>query len=74
MWAFLAAVVLAAAVALWRHRWVALPGAVLVVGAGVSFLDNHIDWPPWRAHDARPGGRGVSLWWAAHRPARDTAP
>lgn len=45
VWAFLAATVLAVVVALRRHGRAALPGALVVLGAAVSFLDSHIYWP-----------------------------
>lgn len=43
--AYLAATVLAAAVALLRSRLAALPGAALVITGAVMFLDSHIFWP-----------------------------
>lgn len=45
VWAYLIASVTAAAVALVRARVAALPGALLVVVAGASFLGSHIYWP-----------------------------
>jgi len=45
VWAYLLATVLAAGVVLWRTGLRALPGAVVVGVASVSFLDSHIYWP-----------------------------
>ncbi len=45
VWAHLAGASLAAGLALWRARLRALPGALLVVAASISFLDSHIYWP-----------------------------
>jgi hypothetical protein len=45
VWAFLIATAVAAAVALGRSGALAVPGALLVVGAGWSFLNSHIYWP-----------------------------
>jgi len=45
VWAYLAAVVLAAAFALRRAGIWAIPGATMVLVAAVSFLDSHIYWP-----------------------------
>lgn len=45
VYAYLAATVLASAVALRRARLRALPGAVVVVLAAVSFLGSHVYWP-----------------------------
>ncbi len=45
VWAHLAGASLAAGLALWRVRLRALPGALLVVAASISFLDSHIYWP-----------------------------
>jgi hypothetical protein len=42
---FLAANVLIAAAAVARARWRAMPGAVVLLVASVSFLDSHIFWP-----------------------------
>jgi hypothetical protein len=45
VWAYLAAAVLAGAVALLRAGATSVLGAVIVVGAAVSFLGSHIYWP-----------------------------
>ena len=45
VWAYLSAAVLAAGVVIRQVGARALPGAVVVVGASVSFLDSHIYWP-----------------------------
>jgi len=45
VWAFLIACVLVAVDQVWRHRLSALVPALLLVAAGVSFLDSHIY--PW---------------------------
>ncbi len=45
VWAYLAATVLAAAVALLRSGLRALPGATVVVAASWSFLGSHVYWP-----------------------------
>jgi len=45
VYAYLAASVLAAGGVLVKARSAAVPGAVLVVAAAVSFLDSHIYWP-----------------------------
>jgi len=45
VYAYLTATVLAAGVALRRAGWSALPGAVVVVLAAVSFLGSHVYWP-----------------------------
>lgn len=45
VWAYLAAAVLAAAVALRRSGLRALPGALVVVAASWSFLSSHVYWP-----------------------------
>lgn len=42
---FLAASVLIVAVVSWHARWRAIPGAVLLVAASISFIDSHIFWP-----------------------------
>ncbi|MFJ8963846.1 hypothetical protein ACIRG5_31100 [Lentzea sp. NPDC102401] len=42
---FLAANALIAAAAVARARWRAVPGAVVLLVASVSFLDSHIFWP-----------------------------
>ena len=44
VWAYLLASVLAAGVVLWRTGLRALPGALVVGAASVSFLDSHIYW------------------------------
>ncbi len=44
-WAFLVASAATAAVVLRRGGRRALPGAVLLVGASIPFLDSHIYWP-----------------------------
>ena len=43
--AYLAATVLACALVLRRAGLAAVPGALIVVAASVSFLDSHIFWP-----------------------------
>jgi hypothetical protein len=45
VYAYLAATLVAAAGVLPRARLPALPGALLVVGGAISFLDSHIYWP-----------------------------
>lgn len=45
VWAYLAATILASAVALRRTGLSAIPGAAIVVAAAVSFLGSHIYWP-----------------------------
>ncbi|MFJ7217463.1 hypothetical protein [Amycolatopsis sp. NPDC098790] len=42
---FLAANALIVFAAISRARWRAVPGAVILLGASVSFLDSHIFWP-----------------------------
>jgi hypothetical protein len=45
VWAYLVAAATAAAVALGRAGALAVPGSLLVVGGGWSFLSSHIYWP-----------------------------
>lgn len=45
LWCFLAAAFATSAALLWRRRVRALPGALLLLGGGVSFLDSHVYWP-----------------------------
>jgi hypothetical protein len=66
---FLAASALIAAAALRRAGWWAVPGAVVLLLASVSFLDSHIFWP--RGVFTMIGvAAGMSLlWFAGERPA-----
>ncbi len=45
VWAYLAAVVIAAGAAVVRAGAPAVPGAILVLAGAISFLNSHIYWP-----------------------------
>jgi hypothetical protein len=72
IWAYLLATLLAAAVALWRYRLRALPGAVLVVVAAISFMRSHI-YLPWGVLTMVVAAIGWLALAAATQPAREPA-
>lgn len=73
--AYLAASLLAAGAALLSARLAAVPGAVLVAGGAISFLDSHVYWPRGVLTMLVLAVGWTALAWAVYRrPAAAPAP